>query len=108
MSQNPSRNTAEGRTDHDPVVVLATGDPGRLALAKSILMQAGIRFSTRNEAVQDLFGAGRIAGFDPVVGPVRVLVPEESADDARKALGGLLEESATTRPYSYPETGKGR
>jgi len=77
------------RHDSDePVTVLETSDPALLAIAKSLLEEAGIGFFAKGEAIQDLFGAGRLGGFNPITGPVEVQV---SADDAAEAGSVLLE-----------------
>ena len=74
-----------------PVTVLATGDPALLAVAKSLLEDADIPFFAKGEAIQDLVGLGRLAGFNPAVGPVELQVAPENADEARELLRGLTE-----------------
>ena len=77
------------RHDSDePVTVLETSDPALLAIAKSLLEDAGIGFFAKGEGIQDLFGAGRLGGFNPITGPVELQV---SADDATEAGSVLLE-----------------
>jgi len=79
-----------------PVTVLETGDPGLVAVAKSLLESAGIRFFAKGEAVQDLFAWGRFGtGFNPFVGPVQLQVAAEDADDAKALLRGLADRDAT-------------
>ncbi len=73
----------------EPVTVLETGDPALLAVAKSLLEDAGIPFFAKGEATQDLFGVGRLGtGFSPIVGPVELQV---SADDAPEAQARLID-----------------
>jgi Putative prokaryotic signal transducing protein len=73
-----------------PVTVLETGDPGLVAVAKSLLESAGINYFARGEGVQDLFAAGRLGtGFSPVVGPIQLQVAAEDADEAKELLRGL-------------------
>lgn len=96
----------------EPVVVFATGRSDLIALAKSILMSAGIEFSVRNEEVQDLFGYGRFPGGSSLLmGPIEIAVAEEDASDARALLAGL-EPSESSEPdagageaYETPEPG---
>lgn len=96
----------------EPVVVFATGRSDLIALAKSILMSAGIEFSVRNEEVQDLFGYGRFpGGASLLMGPIEIAVAEEDASDARALLAGL-EPSESSEPdadageaYETPEPG---
>jgi len=75
----------------EPVTVLATGDLALLAVAKSLLEEADIPFFAKGEAVQDLFGLGRLAGFNPAVGPVELQVSAENADEARALLRDLTD-----------------
>ena len=72
----------------EPVTVLETGDPALLAVAKSLLEDANIPFFAKGEGIQDLFGAGRLGGFNPITGPVELQV---SADDAAEARSVLIE-----------------
>jgi hypothetical protein len=76
--------------DADPVTVLETGDPAVLAVAESLLEDAGIEFFPQGEGVQDFFGGGRIGGFSPVVGPVRIQVAAEDAEEAAALLHDLV------------------
>lgn len=74
----------------DLQVVLATGHSDVIAVAKSILMSAGIEFCVVGEEVQDLFGYGRFpAGNNLFMGPVQILVRREDAADAAALLAGL-------------------
>lgn len=83
-----------GRPPHhdlDLVTVLASGDPGLMAVAKSLVRSAGIPFLVQGEGVQDLFGVGRIgSGFNVVTGPARLQVGADDADDAREVLADLI------------------
>jgi hypothetical protein len=74
----------------DPVTVLETGDPALLAVAKSLLEDAGIHYFAKGEAVQDLFGGGRFGfGFNPLTGPVQLQVAVSDAEEAKTLLRGL-------------------
>ncbi|MDI6711969.1 MAG: DUF2007 domain-containing protein [Anaerosomatales bacterium] len=104
----PTRQQAES----EPVVVFATGRSDLIALAKSILMSAGIEFSVRNEEVQDLFGYGRFPGGSSILmGPIEISVAEEHASDARALLAGLEPSGASESDadaggaYDTPEPG---
>lgn len=81
----------ETHPDLDLVTVMAEEDPGRLALAESLLMDAEIPYIKKGDQVQDLFGGGRI-GFNPLVGPVLLQVSEEYAEEARALLDDLESE----------------
>lgn len=76
--------------------VLETSDQALLLVAKGLLESAGIPFSAVGERAQDLFGFGRIgAGFNVAVGPVRIQVPEENAEEALALLEDVGEETTT-------------
>jgi hypothetical protein len=81
----------------DLVTVFTGGDPGRIALAKSLLESAGIRFVVLNEAMQELVGLGRFPfGQNLIVGPVEIQVNREDgtmAMDLLKDLGPYRERS---------------
>jgi hypothetical protein len=89
--------------DHDGeplVTVLEDGDPGRLALAHSLLDDAGIPHTGAGEGLQDLFGLGRLgAGFNVLTGPARIQVPASRAEEARE----LLEELESAEPSALLE-----
>jgi hypothetical protein len=72
------------------VPVLATGNPALLAVAESLLIDAGIAFEKTGEGLQDLFGWGRLGtGFNPVVGPAVLRVHDEDEATARELLAEL-------------------
>lgn len=72
------------------VALLRTGDPNELAFAEAVLTDAEIPFVKKGEGVQDLFALGRVGmGFNPITGPIVLLVSEEHAEEASR----LLEES---------------
>lgn len=80
--------------DHDfapleLVTVFATGNPALLAIAKSLLQEAGIRYFAKGEGLQHLFGAGSIGGFNPALGPVEIQVDIEDEHEARELLQDL-------------------
>lgn len=78
----------------DPNIHLTTvfrsGDPAQIAVAKSLLEGEQIEYLVRGDALQDLFGYGRIAlGYSIVTGPAEFVVREEDAERARELLQGL-------------------
>ncbi len=79
--------------DHEKfVTVFKTGHHGTIALIKSLLDSADIKYFVKNENAQDLFGGGVFGvGFNPVIGPVQVQVLEEDAEDARELLKNITE-----------------
>jgi hypothetical protein len=88
---NPASETDSAATTRDLelVTVFEATDPGLIALAKSLLAEAEVPFMTRNEALQDLFGFGRLSAVNPITGPVFFQVPIEYALDALLALHEL-------------------
>ena len=72
------------------VTVYRSGNPALLALAKSILDDAGIQYAVRGEGLQDLFAWGRIGiGFNPLVGPAEIQVDKEDREEAIEILKQL-------------------
>jgi hypothetical protein len=79
---------------HEPVTVLETGDPALLAVAKSLLEDAGIGFFAKGEGVQNLFGAGIVGtGFSPITGPVELQVSSDDAAEAQALLIDLIKQA---------------
>jgi hypothetical protein len=74
--------------------VFKSGDPGLIALVKSILRSAEIPFTTKGEGIQDLTGLGRLgSGYNLAFGPVELQVNSADADDAKALLEDLEPES---------------
>jgi hypothetical protein len=80
--------------DVELVSVLETGDPAEIALAESLLLEAGIPYAKHGDRVQDLFGIGRVGGFNVLTGPAHLLVPVEHAE----AAGEMLRDLAAPEP----------
>ncbi len=73
-----------------PITVLESGDPGLLAVAKSLLESAGIQYFAKGEGVQDLFAVGSVGtGFNPFTGPVQLQVAADEAEEAKALLRDL-------------------
>jgi len=71
-----------------PVTVLESGDPGVIAVAKSLLDSAAIHYFAKGESLQNLFGWGQL-GFNPIVGVVQLQVAADDAEDAKALLRDL-------------------
>ncbi|MBI3263546.1 MAG: DUF2007 domain-containing protein [Acidobacteria bacterium] len=78
-----------------PVTVLESSDPALLAVAKSLLEDAGIEHFAKGEVLQNFFGWGSLGVFNPVAGPVQLQV---SAEDAEEATALLLDLSRGVTP----------
>jgi putative signal transducing protein len=81
----------EPTPDVQLVPVLTTGDAGLIAVAKSLLEGEEIDYLIRGDGLQDLFGLGRMTGYNFAMGPAEILVREDDADRARELLQGLAE-----------------
>jgi hypothetical protein len=57
--------------------------------ARSLLEREGIEYVVYGENLQDLFGAGRLGGYNPVAGPTEFRVRTCDAELARALLDGL-------------------
>lgn len=78
--------------DEKAVTIFATGNHGLIALAKSILDDAGIKYYAKNERSEDLIGIGVVGtGFNPLIGPIELQVLENDAEEAKKLLEELSE-----------------
>ena len=60
--------------DQELETVLVPDDPTQLALAESVLREAGISYATQNSELQHLFGAGEVGGYNPAIGAVAIQV----------------------------------
>ncbi len=81
------------KEDHENLVtVFETGNEAIVAVVKSILDEAKIRYLAQGEGVQDLFGVGVIGtGFNPITGPVVFQVMPEDANYARELLKDIVD-----------------
>ena len=79
----------EPTPDVELVCVLATGDAGLIAVAKSLLEREEIDYFVRGDGLQDLFGLGRITAYSFAMGPAEFLVREDDANRARELLADL-------------------
>jgi hypothetical protein len=75
--------------DVELVTVFAAADAGVIAVAKSLLEGEEIDFFVRGEGLQDLFGFGRLMGFNPVPGAAQFCVRAEDEARARALLEDL-------------------
>jgi hypothetical protein len=80
--------------DEKLITVLASGNHGLIALAKSILDDAKIGYYTKNEELEDLIGGGVIGlGYNTVIGPIEIQVLGKNAEEARRLLKDIIEEN---------------
>ena len=70
------------------VTVLSTTDVGLVAVVKSFLEGAGIKYFAKGEMLQGLYGIGNI-GFNVLSGPVEIQVCRDDAEDVKALLKDL-------------------
>ncbi|MFA5403921.1 MAG: hypothetical protein WC358_03195 [Ignavibacteria bacterium] len=79
------------------ITVFKTGHHGTIAIIKTILDEAGLKYGVKGEGIQDLFGAGVFGvGFNPITGPVEFQVLEENAEYAKELLKDVSDTPAET------------
>lgn len=86
--------------DEGLVCVLETGDPAEMALVESLLLEGRISYTKQGDRVQDLFGIGRLGGFNILTGPARVLVAKDDAEAAEEIIRALPQ--AEPQPEGEP------
>jgi len=77
------------------VTVLTTGNPAILAVAKSILDNAGIEYFAKGETVQNIVGGAFGVGFNVATGPVELQVDRLQVDEAKTILDHIGESAAS-------------
>jgi hypothetical protein len=88
--------------------VMDLTDPAMLAVARSLLEEAGIRFFIKNEGTQNLFGGGQLGtGYNVFTGPPSLMVEPSRVDEARELLAALLEAPPEADDHSDGESGPG-
>lgn len=85
----PIPSIPEEHPDLKIETVYATGDPALVAMAKSLLEDAKIEYSTKGYEIQDLIGIGVLGGLNYVTGPVEFQVAGKDAPTARELLAHL-------------------
>ncbi len=88
-----SGRKAEGDEDFELVTVLDTGNPGLVAVAKSILDGSDILYIVEGEVQFGLFGVGLSSKS-----PVRIKVRQEDEAAAKELLSAVEEEPASDPP----------
>jgi len=81
-NSTPRELQDEARTPEtsDLVVVFESYDTAQVLIARSLLEAAEIPFMVTNDAIQDLFGVGRLGMGNLAAGPVMIRVPAEYAE----------------------------
>jgi|GEM_PF-3460966 len=66
MKNEHSQSEAEKQ---DFITILKTGDQVKISMAKAILDAENIVYLVKNEIVQDLFGLGKVGGYNYLLDP---------------------------------------
>ena len=86
----PKARETDRHSGTEPVSIFRSIDPGRIALAKSILQSAGVTFAMSNERMQTLGASPFFMPAGPMLaGPVEIVVDRADADDARLLVQDL-------------------
>jgi hypothetical protein len=83
-----------GDPDVELVTVLKTGDPGLVAVAKSILDASGFDYFVRGETLRNVMGWG---GVNAGMGEAEFQVRASDAPDAMRLLAELEQSQTATR-----------
>jgi hypothetical protein len=87
LTQDPPATEPEPRPEWlDLETVFESSDPALLPVVRSLLESEGIPVFARGELLQDVLGWGRMLGTNLITGPVRLQVPRERAEEARRLL----------------------
>ncbi len=73
------------------VTVLSTGNPAILAVAKSLLDNAGIEYFARGETASSWVGGAFGVGFNVATGPVELQVDRTKLEEAKTILDHIGE-----------------
>jgi hypothetical protein len=96
MSQDKDAPSDQDAEAPDFLRALALPNPALLAVAKSLLESAGMRFFIKNDATQNLFGWGQLGtGYNVITGPPVLMVEAARVDEARELLEPLLEDDVS-------------
>ncbi len=99
VDELPEENEDGFDGEMDTVVVLETGNPVLLSLAKSTLESGGIEYFAVGEEVQYLLGAGGLGiGFNPTTGPVKLEVRPDDEERARALIEEIKESETEVSP----------
>jgi hypothetical protein len=92
LQASAERDRAAAREDDRTFQkVLDLPDPAAVAVARSLLEEAGVDFFIQNEDTQALFGWGQLGtGYNVIIGPPALMVDSSRLDEVRELLAPLL------------------
>jgi hypothetical protein len=73
-------------------VVFRADNPVLVGFAKELLAANSIEFLVRNEELQSVIGIGSIGGYNPITGPIEILVRAQDYAIAHDLLRDLAAE----------------
>jgi hypothetical protein len=86
----------------EPVTIHISQNQTEHLLVQSILEGQGIKFFTKNENVQNLFGVGQFGtGYNAITGPMEIQVQLQDADEAKTVINDFLGNDHPKRELSY-------
>lgn len=85
VEELPDKKKRAGDPDIKFVSIITSSDLGLIAIAKSILEEENIDYFTQGEGFNNM--------FNPITGPIDILVREEDEQNARDFLQELIEEN---------------
>jgi len=74
------------------VTIVKTQNSNLMAIAKSVLEDAGIQYFALGENSLDIIGLGRLIGFNRAAGSAEIKVAEEDFEEAQEILKELLQD----------------
>jgi len=74
------------------ITIVKTQNSNLMAIAKSVLEDAGIKYFALGENSLDIIGLGRLIGFNRAAGSAEIKVSEEDFAEAKELLKELLED----------------
>lgn len=78
------------------IKVFETGDKTLIAIIKSVLTDADIKFFIKGEEIQDIIGIGSFGtGYNTALGPMELYVEEEDAEAVRMLIEELEQKQDT-------------
>jgi hypothetical protein len=90
---------------YKPVTVYISDNQTDHLLAQSILEGEKIKYFTKNENVQNLFGMGQFGtGYNPVTGPMEIQVPQQEFEHAQLVIKEFFGDKRSKAGLTYSDT----
>jgi uncharacterized protein YutD len=90
---------------NEPITVYISDNQTDHLLAQSVLEGEKIKFFTKNENVQNLFGMGQFGtGYNPVTGPMEIQVLQGDYEQAQLVIKEFFGDKRSKAGLSYSDT----